>query len=591
MAFEKLTFLPGIYSESTPLDASNRFIDGNLVRFYKGFPQTVGGWTRITFNVFLGVCRGLNQWVALDSTQYAGLGTNLKLYVFEGGTYNDITPFYATGTLGTNPFTTTIGSPSVTVTDMVNPQAVGNYVIFSGATTVGGLDLNGEFTVTTVVNDTTYTITASMNASSSTTGGGSSVAYSYEIPIGLVDTIAVGGWGAGPWGAEAWGTPRSSSNIYQYARTWTLGNYGEDLLASYRDGGIYQWVASTGLGVRAAIVANAPLTNKNIMVWAENRFVFSLGAYDGIESNPMLVRWNSENDLTDWTPTTLNTAGDFQLSTGNEIMCGVIMQGQALISTDTAIYGMFPDSQFVFDFRVLSGNGTGCISPNGMTQTNGVVFWVSTNDFYIYDGTVRVLPCDVRSFVFNNLNTQQAYKIYAYINTSFNEVIWLMPLFGSLENNYYVAINYTDGTCHYGLMARTAGIDKGAVLTNPSLTDPNGVFYAHESGIDADGLAMNAYIQTGNVQLANRNAFVYLKQVLPYFKFITGVVNLSVITQDTPQDPAPTTNGPYPITATTERVNLRARGDEVALLYQGNGTGVSFNIGTPQVEILPSGVR
>lgn len=591
MAFEKLIFLPGIFNENTDLDASNRFVDGNLVRFYKGYPQTVGGWTRITFNIFLGVCRGLNQWITLDSSDYVGLGTNLKLYIYEGGTYNDITPFYATGTLGTDPFTTVINSPSVTVNDTVNPQSVGNYVVFSGVTTVGGLNLNGEFTVTTVIDDNNYTITANMNATSSATGGGNAVIYSYEIPIGLADTIAVAGWGAGPWGAEAWGTPRSASTIYQYARTWTVSNYGEDLLASYRDGGIYQWVAATGFGVRAEIVANAPLTNKNIIVWAENRFVFSLGAYDGIESDPMLVRWNSQNDLTDWDPTTLNTAGDFRLSTGNQIMCGVIMQGQGLISSDTAIYGIFPDSQFVFDFRVLSGNGTGCISPNGMIQNNGVAYWVSTNDFYIYDGTVRVLPCDVRSFIFNNLNVQQAYKIYASLNTSYNEVRWDLPLFGSIENNYYVAVNYDNGTWHYGQNARTAGIDKGPVLTNPSMTDPNSIFFAHESGVNADGLPMNAYVRTGNVQLANRNAFVYFKQVLPYFKFITGTVNLSVITQDTPQDPSPITSGPYPITAMTERINIRARGDEVALLYEGAGIDVSFNIGTPQVEILPSGVR
>lgn len=201
MPLQKLQFRPGLNREGTDYSNEGGWYDGDKIRFRSGFPEKIGGWTQLSPNQYNGVCRSLWVWLDGDAgvgQQYIGVGTNTKYYIYSGGAYNNITPIVHTSTL-TNPFSTTNGSYTVTVTDSSYSPAIGDYVNFSGATAVGGLTISGSYLVVSTPTTTTYTITSAAPASSTATGGGTVIA-TYEYPVGL-NVYSIGtGWGAGPWG-------------------------------------------------------------------------------------------------------------------------------------------------------------------------------------------------------------------------------------------------------------------------------------------------------------------------------------------------------------------------------------------------------
>jgi len=201
MPLQKLQFRPGLNREGTDYSNEGGWYDGDKIRFRSGFPEKIGGWTQVSNNQYNGVCRALWVWSDGDSgvgNTYIGVGTNTKYYIYFGGVYNDITPIIQTNTL-TNPFTTTNGSKTITVTDATYNPSISDFVVFSGASSVGGITISGDYQVTSVLSGTQYTITAANAATSSATGGGT-VTAQYEYPSGL-NVYSIGtGWGTGPWG-------------------------------------------------------------------------------------------------------------------------------------------------------------------------------------------------------------------------------------------------------------------------------------------------------------------------------------------------------------------------------------------------------
>ena len=206
MPLQKLQFRPGLNREGTDYSNEGGWYDGDKIRFRSGFPEKIGGWTRLSDDTYLGICRSLWNWINLGGTNYLGVGTNVKYYIEDGGNYNDITPFIALPRNLTNPFTTTDGSATVIVTDPAYSPSAGDYVVFSGASAVGGLTITGEFLIETTLSATQYTITVNNTATSSATGGGT-VAVEYEYPSGTVNFSLGTGWGAGPY------SPTNTSNL------------------------------------------------------------------------------------------------------------------------------------------------------------------------------------------------------------------------------------------------------------------------------------------------------------------------------------------------------------------------------------------
>ena len=295
MPLQKLQFRPGLNREGTDYSNEGGWYDGDKVRFRSGFPEKIGGWTQFASGQMNGVCRSLWSWADGDGgagTTYVGAGTSTKYYINSGGTYYDVTPIVQTNTL-TNPFSTTSGSAVVTVTDRSYSPNIGDYVIFSGASAVGGLTINGEYTVTLSVSSTQYQITAASTASSTATGGGT-VTATYEYPSGLNSYSVGNGWGAGPWNAgsasdawaHAWGTPYSTG-IGQQLRLWSNDNFGNDLVFAPRGGSIAYWKDSSGVGTRASLLSS--LANSSTSITDASTFGSGVSSITVTSANALYI--------------------------------------------------------------------------------------------------------------------------------------------------------------------------------------------------------------------------------------------------------------------------------------------------------------
>ena len=240
MPLQKILFKPGVNKENTRYTTEGGWYEADKVRFRQGNPEVIGGWQPFSTNTFQGVCRSLWNWVLLDGRNIIGVGTNFKFYLESGGVYFDITPIRDTVVL-TNPFNTTLNSTTVLVTDAAHGCVTGDFVTFSGATSVGGLTINGEFQVT-VVTINTYNITATSQATSTAGPGGGTVTAAYQVNVGPATEVPLVGWGAGGWGGGTWGNGAASPSAM---RLWNQINYGEDLVYSPRGGGLYYWEAPT----------------------------------------------------------------------------------------------------------------------------------------------------------------------------------------------------------------------------------------------------------------------------------------------------------------------------------------------------------
>ena len=259
MPLSKILFKPGINRENTRYTTEGGWYDGDKIRFRQGTPEKIGGWQRISANTFLGACRSLWNWVTLGGLNLLGVGTNLKFYLERGGAYYDITPIRNTTTL-TDPFTATLGSSIIEVTDVSHGCVTGDFVTFSGATGLGGNItapvLNQEYQVT-VDGANAYTITVGATANATDVAGspgGGTVTAAYQINVGPDIQIPRVGWGAGVWGAGPWG--RGGSSLITL-RLWSQQNYGEDLVFGPRDGGIYYWDATSGVTSRGVLLRDS----------------------------------------------------------------------------------------------------------------------------------------------------------------------------------------------------------------------------------------------------------------------------------------------------------------------------------------------
>ena len=245
MPLQKILFKPGVNRENTRYTTEGGWYECDKVRFRQGNPEVIGGWTRLSTNTFLGVCRSLWNWVTLNGPNLLGVGTNLKFYIEKGGVYNDITPIRASSTINNNPFTGN-GTTTVTVTDTAHGGVTGDFVTFSGATGTYATTYNAQFQITVTGVDT-YTISTAPTVIPAGSTGGASVVAAYQINVGAASALPVVGWGAGPWGSGPWGS--GASTLFPL-RLWSQINYGEDLVFGPRGGGLYYWDATGSVSTR-----------------------------------------------------------------------------------------------------------------------------------------------------------------------------------------------------------------------------------------------------------------------------------------------------------------------------------------------------
>jgi hypothetical protein len=474
MPLHKLQFKPGVDRESTSYAREGGWRDSDKIRFRAGNPEKIGGWDRYITDAAAGVPRKTHVWRTLDGSIYTAIVTSAKFYVEIGGLLYDVTPLRATGvSLGTNPFTTgAVGSKVVTVAHTSHGAINGDYVTFAGATATDGIptsELNANHEIT-YVNTNSYTITVTTGASSgSTAGGGGSVTADYEITIGDVNGTYAYGYGTSTYSASTYGTARPATSVILKARTWSLANWGEDLLVNPSEEGIYLWDA-TNPSNRAVIISNAPTKVNRIQV-TKDRHLIAFGCNDPANSNTAMdtlqVRWSHQENYTDWVATIVNTAGNQLLTGGTEIISAAAVEGQTIVWTDDDVYAMqYLGPPYTFGFQQI-GTGSGLIGPHAWIAYNNDVYWMGKNAFYIYSGGVSPLPCTVHKFVFDGLSDINLTKVFAGITREFNEIAWFYPTKTVEASALNGAITASDTTI---LLDTTAGFPTSGDITIESET-------------------------------------------------------------------------------------------------------------------------
>jgi len=629
MSLVKYIFNPGINKETTSLLDENGWFDGNLVRFRKGLPEKIGGWEKANANSFTGKCRSLFPWTSLEGTSYLGLGTTSKLYVLEGDSYNDVTPIRETTSAGDVTFAAVNGDATLTVSDTAHGAVKGDFVTYSGAASLGGnitgTVLNQEYQIDTIVDSNSYKIEAKdtngdpVLANSSDTGnGGSSTVGAYQINVGLDNFVAGTGWGVSPWGSGAWGSVTGLSDSNQL-RLWSQDNFGEDLVANVRAGGIYYWDESSGTSTRAVNITSlaganlAPTKGLQVLTSEIDRHVVVLGA-DPIDDagtartgsiDPMLIAFSDQENIAEWEPQLTNTAGSLRLSSGSTIIGGLQSRQEILIWTDTALYSMqFIGAPFTFGVNLINQN-VGLIGPNGAINAPDGVYWMSRDGFYVYNGSVQRLSCSVLNYVVDDFNQSQSFKTFAFTNREFNEVGWFYCSSSSEEIDRYVTYNYLERTWSIGQLERHAWIDDG-VFEKPRATgivSSTNYLYDHEVGDDDDGSPMdNVFLESGDLDLQDGEQFSFLRRIIPDVSFFGsdangGQINFVIKTRNFPGDSLSTSSTSV-ISSSTQQSFIRGRARQIVFRVEsdddapaGNRMGFKWRLGATRLDIRPDGRR
>ena len=726
MPMTALKFKPGIVSDITSYSNEGGFVDGDKVRFRFGFPEKFGGWEKYSPNQYLGSARRLHNWVALDGSDFMGIGTHLKYYIEEGQTFNDITPIRSTVTTNVT-FTTntTSGTASqVIVNSNAHGANVNDFVTITnanGADAVGGIpasaigDSNGkEHQIIELVSSNAFKIDVGSDATRAETGiakSSGSVTLDFQINVGLDNTVGGTGWGAGQWSgttsgalatqlAEAldasetaidvdsatgitagdlilieeelitvgtistntlgtgggpstrgasgtdaathadntlvrlatgnadsandfvgWGNAASVTVPGAQIRLWSHDNFGEDIIINPRDGGLFYWDKTNGLGTRAVELSatstysgetSVPTIAKQVLVSDQDRHVIVFGC-DGLGANssatqgngvqdPLLIRFSSQENPVDFFPTATNTAGDLRLGGGSTFVQAVETKQQILVFTNKTLHAMkFIGPPFTFGLQELSKNIT-IMSPFSAIAVEDAVFWMGVDTFYVYSGGQTIqLPCTVKDKVFLDFNFEERDKVHVGLNSEFSEILWFYPSSAGTEIDKYVAYNYLEKVWYYGTLVRQAWLDRG--IRNLPQATGNQYLYNHEVGFDDDGSAMTSFIESSAIDIGEGDKFLFIKQVIPDITFngSTSVNPDVAFTMKSRNNPGANFNestsntaqrsATSPVEQFTEKLNYRLRGRSFALRIDSTSLGTKYKLGTPRVDIREDGRR
>tara|TARA_R110002126_G_scaffold40326_3_gene118777 strand:+ start:894 stop:2264 length:1371 start_codon:yes stop_codon:yes gene_type:complete len=385
------------------------------------------------------------------------------------------------------------------------------------------------------------------------------------------------GYGGGFYGLTNYTGAPTSSGVYAEATTWSLDTWGEYLLAvSSTDGKLLEW--QNNPSANAATVANAPTSNL-AMVVTEERFVFCLGA----GGNPRKIAWSDKENNTVWTAAATNEAGDIELQTTGQIMCGLRMRGSTLILTDNdAHIATYSGPPFVYGFQRV-GTACGVASRKAAVAIDEGAFWMGKKGFFTFNGsTATEVGCEVADYVFDDMNPSQVSKVYAVHNSQYGEIWWFYPSANSTENDRYVTLDYKEGHWATGVIERTAGVDQG-VFTNPIWADASGNLYNQETGYTHG--SVKPYAESGSISLGNGDNIMKVTQLIPDEQ-VQGQVNVTFKTRSYPNG-TESTYGAYTLTNPTD---VRFQGRQIRIKIQGTGND-NWRSGVMRIEANPGGKR
>ena len=642
MPLTNVRIAPGFNKADTPSGAEGQWIDGDFVRFRYGQPEKIGGFTAIGQETISGPTRAQHTWTDLEGNRYAALGTSKVLYIYYEDKFYDVTPL-ATAITGAT-FTSTNGSNTVTVNKTSHSLDVGEYLTFTSVTLPGGgatgftvADFQ-DFTyeVLTAPNANSFTIQMKTNESGTgMTAAGSASINPYEEIGPTIQTYGYG-WGTGTWSRGTWGSGTTSSTVILDPGTWSLDNFGQQLIATVKDGKTFVWNPglSNPLDNRAVIMSGAPTASRLTITSDRDRHVVHFGTEttigDSTTQDPMFIRFSDQENFSVYQPTSINTAGTFRLDTGNKIVAAVSGKDYNLILTDQAAYTMqFVGPPFTFSIRQV-GSNCGCIGQHATVYADGKVFWMgSGGGFFVFDGTVKLLPSLVEDFVFTTtgsnvgINYSSNEIIYGSHNSLFNEIIWFYPAGTpsgnpAVQNNRAVVYNYVENTWSTMTLARSSYADASTYdvpyateytsTATPTISNISGatntfgssLYFAHEVGTNKIALngtetAIPAYIQSGDFDLPTDGDGEYLLRLsrfLPDFKNLQGNAIVTIFLKNFPIDSGASSQlGPFTINASTQKIDTRARGRLANIKIQNTAVDETWRFGTFRADVNPDGRR
>jgi hypothetical protein len=386
-----------------------------------------------------------------------------------------------------------------------------------------------------------------------------------SFTTGDADAVLKIGYGYSTYGSFAYGVPRPDTGSFTAATTWSLDTWGEYLVGcSSKDGKLVEWQLNTAND--AVAITNAPTGNIGLITTQE-RFLFALGA----GGNPRKVQWCDQEDNTVWTAAATNQAGDFELTTIGSLMCAKRTRGATILFTDVDVHvATYIGPPYVYSFERI-GSSCGVISKQAVAATDNSCIWMSNSGFWVYDGFVKPLASDVGDYVFTNLNTQQASKVYSVHLSTYGEIWWFYPSSASNENDSYVTYNYREGHWAIGTLDRTCGTDRG-IFSNPLLVSSDGYIYEHEVGYAYDSQTL--FAESGPIELGAGDRVLSLNGLVPDEKTL-GDVKARFATKFYPTG-TKYNYGPYTMANPT---SFRITGRQIAVKLEGN-TLSDWRVGT-----------
>jgi hypothetical protein len=607
----KFEFQQGFHRETTPYAEGQRWFDGNYVRFRAGRPENMRGYeTRALGTTFDGSARDLLTWSDSDSKKRAIFGTPDKLYAHEGDQLYDITPITTAVTLS-NVFGTSSGSTRVCCSDAAHGRVVGDYVFFTSSAAFNAVSLQGNtYPVISVESANVFTIsvTGAADATESDTGAAT---FNYYIPTGNSVAAAGLGYGAARYQAtvcasqtRAWNQPASagSSGIVFDITQWSLDNWGEDVVANRKGSNIFYFDSDASvLPTRATSVTTSPIQTNSIIVSPNDRHLVALGtnefAVDATVSgtfNPMLVRWSDQDNRSNWVPSVSSTAGEVVLTDGTEIVGAVRSKTAINIWTDNSLWLMeFAGPPFTFRFT-QQGTNCGMVGQHAGVDFGGITYWMGYDNFHRFTGQVEDVSCTVRRYIFDDINRDYYNKVFAGINSEFNEIIWLYASGDKTECDKYVIYNPVDDYWIYGEMIFTTFADKevfGNTITTGVTAAGNNIY--NNEPIDVftgSGETITSFVESGDFDIDDGNAIMFMNRIIPDYDLSGGKIKMKFTTKQYPESTESITKE-FDITNTTDKVNFRSRGRQAKVRVSCDSNNASWRWGSIRLGIQGDGAR
>lgn len=589
-----LEFKPGINRQNTEYAEEGTWYDCDKVRFRDGRPENMRGRQTYSVSSFTGTARDLLLWNSNDGIRYAGFGTECFLYVNYGGVNYDVTPIRASVSL-TNALNTQSGSFVVIVSASGHGLSTGDHTLFTlqNASVGSNVYLDGTYD-TSVIDENSFSVSYASAAAGTAFSTGNVVA-NYYLPCGLSVNTPGTGYGVGLYSTSTYGTPRGSGTFFLQSRQWSLDTWGEDMVANPRGYPIFIWREASGTNTRAVVISAAP-SICDFMFVTDERHMVALACQDRItgEYDPLLVRWSDQEDYNEWTPTVSNAAGSWRLVGGNRIVGGLVTKNQSLIWTDTNLYSMkYRTDGFIYGFTKL-GENCGLAGPHAAIDLSGTVYWMSHDNFFMYDGRVRRLDSTLHKAVFERINSDQIDKIWAGSNAEFGEVCWHIP--GSTDDVDFYVFHVPDTEVWYwGTNDYTTWNDNriyGGVLGTRTSAGRGTLVYIEPKDIYSfDGQPYESYIESAYKDLADGDEIMFGDRLIPDFELDPQTnVNITFTTRNEPGQ-AVRTKGPYVVSAGIRRIATRFRGRQAKVRVGCSLTTGSWRYGKPLVDIKPDGKR